>query len=100
MIALQGSNGASPQPGELPPHVARVTLTGEGLSGSLRPYQAEAVTAITAGLRDGGRRQLRAACGTGKTRIASAAAAELLADSGGAAVLVPATALAAQAVPA
>jgi superfamily II DNA or RNA helicase len=74
-------------------------LTGEGLSGSLRPYQAEAVAAITAGLRDGGRAQLRAACGTGKTRIASAAAAELLGGSGGVAVvLVPSIALAAQTI--
>jgi superfamily II DNA or RNA helicase len=62
---------------------------------SLRPYQAEAVTAIAAGLRDGGRRQLRAACGTGKTYMASTAAAELLADSGVVAVLVPSIALAA-----
>ena len=79
--------------------MARAALTGEGLSGSLRPYQAEAVAAITAGLRDGGRAQLRAACGTGKTRIASAAAAELLAGSGGVAVvLVPSIALAAQTI--
>lgn len=81
------------------PHVARVTLTGDGLSGSLRPYQAEAVTAIAAGLRDGGRRQLRAACGTGKTHIASKAAAGLLAGRGGVvAVLVPSIALAAQTI--
>jgi superfamily II DNA or RNA helicase len=44
---------------------------------SLRLYQAEAVAAITAGLGDQGRRQLRAACGTGKTFIASVVAAEL-----------------------
>jgi predicted helicase len=81
------------------PHVARATLTGEGLGGGLRPYQAEAVTAITAGLRDRGRRQLRAACGTGKTYIASTAAAELLADSGGVVVvLVPSIALAARTI--
>ncbi len=66
---------------------------------SLRPYQAEAVTAIADGLRDGGRRQLRAACGTGKTHIASTAAAELLAGSGGViVVLVPSIALAAQTI--
>ena len=80
------------------PQVARVTLTGEGLGGSLRPYQAEAVTAITAGLRDRGRAQLRAACGTGKTYIASTAAAELLAGGGVVVVLVPSIALAAQTI--
>jgi predicted helicase len=64
---------------------------------NLRPYQAEAVSAIAAGLRDGGCGQLRAACGTGKTYIASKAAAEL-AGGGVTAVLVPSIALAAQTI--
>jgi predicted helicase len=79
-------------------HAAGDTMAGEGRRG-LRPYQAEAVAAIAAGLRDGGRGQLRAACGTGKTRIASVAAAELLAGGGGVVVvLVPSIALAAQTI--
>jgi superfamily II DNA or RNA helicase len=73
-------------------------MTGDGRR-RLRPYQAEAVAAITAVLRDGGRAQLRAACGTGKTYIAAVAAAELLTDDGGVVVvLVPSIALAAQTI--
>lgn len=53
------------------------------------------MAAIIAGLRRGGRGQLRAACGTGKTRIAAEAAAGL-APGGVIAVLVPSIALAAQ----
>jgi superfamily II DNA or RNA helicase len=60
-------------------------------------YQAEAVAAITAALAGGGRGQLRAACGTGKTCIASVAAAEL-AGGGVTVVLVPSIALAAQTI--
>ena len=60
-------------------------------------YQAEAVAAITGGLADEGRRQLRAACGTGKTFIASVVAAKL-AGSGVTVVLVPSIALAAQTI--
>ena len=60
-------------------------------------YQAEAVAAITADLAGGGRRQLRAACGTGKTFIASVTAAKL-ADGGVTVVLVPSIALAAQTI--
>ena len=77
--------------------------TGDAMAGStaarsLRLYQAEAVAAITAGLADEGRRvQLRAACGTGKTLIASIAAAEL-AGGGVTVVLVPSIALAAQTI--
>jgi superfamily II DNA or RNA helicase len=69
-------------------------MTDEGCR-SLRPYQAQAVAAIAAGLRDGGRVQLRAACGTGKTYIASRAAAGLLHGGGVVVVLVPSIALAA-----
>lgn len=70
-------------------------MTGESGRGQ-RPYQAEAVAEIIARLRDGGRAQLRAACGTGKTYIASVAAARLLGGGGVIAVLVPSIALAAQ----
>jgi predicted helicase len=62
----------------------------------LRPYQAEAVEAITAGLRDGGRGQVRMACGTGKTLVAARAAAEVAGRGGVIVVLVPSIALAAQ----
>jgi hypothetical protein len=80
------------------PHAAGDTMADEGRL-SLRPYQAEAVAAIAAGLRDGGRAQLRAECGTGKTFIASKAAAELLAAGSGVVVaLVPSLALAAQTI--
>jgi superfamily II DNA or RNA helicase len=63
----------------------------------LRGYQEEAVAAISAGLGGGGRGQLRAACGTGKTFIASVVAAEL-ASGGVTVVLVPSIALAAQTI--
>lgn len=63
----------------------------------LRPYQAEAHGAVTAGLRDGGRGQLLMACGTGKTRVA-AAAAGTLAGEGVTVVLVPGLALAGQVI--
>lgn len=39
---------------------------------NLRPYQAEAVSALTASLRDGGRAQCVMACGTGKTVVEGA----------------------------
>jgi superfamily II DNA or RNA helicase len=63
----------------------------------LRGYQAEAVEAIVSGLADGGRRQLIMACGTGKTFVASRAAARLAGD-GVTAVLVPSIPLAAQTI--
>jgi hypothetical protein len=63
----------------------------------LRGYQAEAVAAIVAGLEGRGSGQLRAACGTGKTYIASVVAAEL-AGGGVTVVLVPSIALAAQTI--
>jgi predicted helicase len=72
-------------------------MTGRAVTRSLRAYQAEAVAAILAGLEGRGRGQLRAACGTGKTFIASVAAAEL-AGGGVTVVLVPSIALAAQTI--
>ncbi|HVB43271.1 MAG TPA: Helicase associated domain protein [Streptosporangiaceae bacterium] len=63
---------------------------------ALRPYQAEAVEAIIAGLRDGGRGQVRMACGTGKTLVAARAAAEVAGRGGVVVLLVPSIALAAQ----
>jgi superfamily II DNA or RNA helicase len=62
-----------------------------------RPYQGEAVAAVASRLRGGGCCQLRAACGTGKTYIASRVAAELAGD-GVTVVLVPSIALAAQTI--
>jgi len=72
-------------------------MTGRAVARSLRGYQAEAVAAISAGLGDGGCGQLRAACGTGKTFIASVVAAEL-AGGGVTVVLVPSIVLAAQTI--
>ena len=48
----------------------------------LRPYQAEAVDAVAAGLRGGGRGQLHAACGSGKTLMAITAAGRVLPGDG------------------
>lgn len=62
----------------------------------LRPYQAKAVDAVTAWLRDGGAGQLRMACGTGKTRVAAHVAARL--GGGVVVMLVPGLALAAQTI--
>jgi superfamily II DNA or RNA helicase len=78
--------------------LAKDSFVDEGLGAALRPYQGEAVAAITAGLREGGLRQLRAACGTGKTRIASMVAAQLAGSGGVVIVLVPSIALAAQTI--
>ena len=44
----------------------------------LRDYQQAGAAAAVAGLRDGGRGQYLAACGTGKTLVAAAVAAELV----------------------
>ncbi|MGW1189259.1 Helicase associated domain protein [Streptomyces sp. NPDC002559] len=62
----------------------------------LRPYQAEAVGAITAGLADGGRGQLHAACGSGKTVMSMRAADQLVAGGGLLVVLAPYLPLVAQ----
>jgi predicted helicase len=55
------------------------SAAGGGVAGGavrgLRPYQREGVDAVEAGLESGGRGQLHAACGTGKTRMAAEAAA-------------------------
>jgi superfamily II DNA or RNA helicase len=72
-------------------------VTGRAATRSLRPYQAEAVPAITTALDGGGNAQLVAACGTGKTVIASEVAAGL-AGAGVTVVLVPSIALAAQTI--
>ena len=61
----------------------------------LRAYQAEAVDAVVAELADGGRAQVRMACGTGKTLVAASVAAQLAA-AGLAVVLVPSISLVAQ----
>jgi superfamily II DNA or RNA helicase len=65
------------------------------LAEGLRPYQTEAVDAVTAGLGGGGKGQLHTACGTGKTRMAAEARARLV-PAGVIVVLVPSIALAAQ----
>ncbi|MER6109283.1 DEAD/DEAH box helicase [Streptomyces hirsutus] len=64
----------------------------------LRPYQQEAVTAVAAGLRDGGLGQLHAACGSGKTLMGQQAALRILPGNGLVAVLVPSLALVAQTI--
>lgn len=64
----------------------------------LRPYQEEAVAAVTAGLCNGGLGQLHAACGSGKTLMGQQAATRLLPSDATAAVLVPSLALVAQTI--
>ncbi|WP_371793058.1 Helicase associated domain protein [Streptomyces sp. NBC_01471] len=64
----------------------------------LRPYQGEAVAAITTGLADGGRGQLHAACGSGKTLMSVISARELVPGSGLVIVLAPSLSLVAQTV--
>lgn len=64
----------------------------------LRDYQQEAVTAITHGLTDGGRGQLHAACGSGKTLMSIHAALRLLPGQSLTVVLVPSLALTAQTI--
>lgn len=61
-----------------------------------RAYQREAVDAIAVGLASGGRGQLEAACGTGKTLISVRAAARLVPESGLVVVLTPSLGLVAQ----
>ncbi|MFH9471776.1 DEAD/DEAH box helicase family protein [Streptomyces clavifer] len=48
------------------------------MSHALRPYQQEAVEAISAGLREEGRGRLHAACGSGKTLISAMTGARLV----------------------
>ncbi|MFD5348594.1 Helicase associated domain protein [Streptomyces anulatus] len=64
----------------------------------LRPYQREEIEAITGGLADGGRGQLHAACGSGKTLVSVLSAAELVPGSGLLIVLAPSLSLVAQTV--
>jgi superfamily II DNA or RNA helicase len=56
---------------------------------SERYYQVEAVQAIVAGLADGGRGQLRSACGTGKTVMAQCSAVMLCPPGGVVVVVAP-----------
>ncbi|PJE97138.1 hypothetical protein CUT44_14240 [Streptomyces carminius] len=63
---------------------------------ALRPYQVEAVDRITEGLADGGRGQLHAACGAGKTLISVLAGRRLVPAGGLVVVLVPSLTLVAQ----
>lgn len=63
---------------------------------ALRPYQQEAVAAISAGLAQGGRGQLHAACGSGKTLIGVESARHIVPGDGLIAVFVPSLSLAAQ----
>ncbi|MFJ3576043.1 DEAD/DEAH box helicase family protein [Streptomyces rubiginosohelvolus] len=65
---------------------------------ALRPYQNEAIDAITQGLADSGLGQLHMACGSGKTLTAQRSAETLLPDGGTVAVLAPSLALVAQTI--
>ncbi|WP_432124075.1 Helicase associated domain protein [Streptomyces sp. C10-9-1] len=62
----------------------------------LRPYQKDAVDALAEGLADGGRGQLHAACGSGKTLISALTATRLVPGSGLTVVFTPSLALVAQ----
>ncbi|MEU6680947.1 Helicase associated domain protein [Streptomyces sp. NPDC046925] len=64
----------------------------------LRPYQQEAVDAITAVLHEEGRGQLHAACGSGKTLMAAMSAARLVPGDGLLVVVAPSLALVAQTI--
>jgi len=64
------------------------SITGAGMKKIAdRYYQVEAVKAVVEALREGGRGQLRTACGTGKTVMAQRCA-ELLCPHGGLAVVL------------
>lgn len=63
---------------------------------NLRDYQQAAVAAATSHLRHGGRAQIRAACGTGKTLTTIAAAAGLTPPTGLIVVAAPSLALISQ----
>ncbi|MFV8133223.1 DEAD/DEAH box helicase family protein [Streptomyces syringium] len=60
---------------------------------TLHPYQHQAVEAISAGLAEGGRGQLPAARGSGKTLISVLAATRLVLAEGLLSVFVPSLAL-------
>lgn len=61
-----------------------------------REYQIRGVRAIVAGLHGGGRGQLRAACGTGKTKMSLWAAERLVPHGGVVVIAVPTIGLVAQ----
>ncbi|MFJ5635087.1 Helicase associated domain protein [Streptomyces goshikiensis] len=63
---------------------------------ALRPYQQEAIEAIHTGLAGGGRGQLHAACGSGKTLIGALAATRLEPGPALLIVLVPSLSLVSQ----
>ncbi|WP_164543604.1 DEAD/DEAH box helicase family protein [Streptomyces mobaraensis] len=63
---------------------------------TLRSYQEEAVRALTAALKAGGRGQIHMACGSGKTLVGIKAAERMLAPTTTVAVLTPSLALVAQ----
>ncbi|MGX1727968.1 Helicase associated domain protein [Streptomyces diastaticus] len=65
---------------------------------ALRPYQRDAVEAIAAGLGDGGRGQLHAACGSGKTIMGLAASLKLLPGPATFVVAAPSLSLLAQTI--
>ncbi|MGW3563515.1 Helicase associated domain protein [Streptomyces sp. NPDC000941] len=62
----------------------------------LRTYQSEAVEAIVSALADGGRAQLHAACGSGKSLVGAVAGMRLVPGGGLLVVLVPSLSLVAQ----
>jgi predicted helicase len=61
-----------------------------------RPYQVRGVAAVVKGLANGGRGQLRSACGTGKTRMALWSAQRLAAAGDVVVIAVPTVSLVAQ----
>lgn len=65
---------------------------------ALRPYQSEAIDAVVTELADGGKGQLYAACGSGKTLMSIVAARELVPGDGLVVVLAPSLSLVAQTV--
>ncbi len=77
-------------------HPAPAVAAEQPPATALRPYQAEAVQAITTGLIDGGLGQLHAACGSGKSLMIQRSAERCVPDSAVVAVLVPSLSLAAQ----
>ncbi|MEU3877655.1 Helicase associated domain protein [Streptomyces sp. NPDC029704] len=63
---------------------------------ALRPYQEEAVQALAAALKAGGKGQIHMACGSGKTLVGTKAAEWMLGQATTVAVLTPSLALVAQ----
>jgi len=73
-------------------------VTATSVAGAPRAYQAEAVEALTAALAGGGRAQLHAACGSGKTLIGVWTAERVVSGPGLIVVMVPTLALVAQTI--